>query len=333
MEITDLPHSFTRAQAVALGLTDRQLRAAVDGGLVDRLARGRFRAALELHRFEDRRRGHLSDCESALLQHPGGFVLSHLSAAMAHGLQVPLVPLDEVHLTVDGAAHTCHRTGFVAIHHGASVRVTSTMASGMPCTPIVRTLADCLREHPPAVAVPLVDDALRHGFCVIEDIDRQLSAQVHWPDKTRARRSLLLVDGRRESWLESRAAVALSASAVDPPVPQATVYSAQGRFLGRVDGIWEADNTVLEVDGEEKYLLPDADGVVDPDARRRAQEIREHGLRSAGLAMVRLDSDAVHGDDEVLFRRVNAARWAGRIGIGFRGSIEIPPATGLRLPR
>jgi hypothetical protein len=327
MTTRDLPYSFTRAQARALGATDRELAAAVRDGTIERRCQGRYRLLLDPHAFEDRRSAHIAEAEAALVAHPGGYVLSHVTAAMAYGLAVPLGPFDGVHLSVDTALHRSRRLFGVVIHHSDSVETAVTESAGMPCTTVPRTLADCLRWHPRTVSVPLADEALRLGLCTYSDIEDELDKQRRWRGRRRAVEMLEVVDGRRESWLESRAAVSMWKGGVDQPQPQVTVLDDRGRFLGRVDGIWAEDNCALEVDGQTKYYLPDVDGVVDAIARRTAQDVRQAGLEGAGLVVVRADSVLTHSPEQ-LAQSVRRARWLGRQKT-FRGRLVATSGAGL----
>lgn len=329
MRTLDLPDYFTRRQALALGFTDREVAAALASGSVERLKRGRFRVVVDLLDFEARRAGHLAEVETVLLDHAGGYVASHLSAAMAHGLVVPLAPLDAVHVTADTAGACSRRSpGGVQIHHGESVRMSPTVVRGLPCTPLPRTLADCLRWHWPAIAVPLVDDALARGLCRVEDVVAELAAQRRWRGKVQARSALAVVDGRRESWLESRACVAMWRVGIELPEPQVTVLDERGRFVGRVDGLWVEDNTVLEIDGKSKYLIPDRYGVVDPDAVLAAQEARQERLEGLGLEVARVDLPVSLDEWGDLTTTVMQARRRGRYR-RFTGRLVLMPSTGL----
>jgi hypothetical protein len=327
----DLPVCFTRLQARAFGLSDRQLATLVKAGELDRASRGHYRRRVEAAwEFEERRRAHLAEAEATLLSHGAGFALAELTAAMAQQLPVPLSPLGPVHLCADTAFQGSRRRRDFVIHHGDSVTMVASQASGMPCTPLTRTVADCLRGQGAAVAVPIADAALRSGECTVRDIVAQLKAQSHWPGKRRAVQSLAMVDGRRESWLESRAAVSMARSALDLPEAQVVVLSASGRFIGRVDGLWPADNTALEVDGKLKYELPDAWGVIDPEARLAEQEERQQRLEDAGLEVVRADSELVLDPDR-LYREIQRGRRRGRRRT-FTGTLIVPDSSLLRLP-
>lgn len=330
MDPRTLPPCVSREQAAALGWSDWHLARAVRDGGLQRSGRGRY-ARVADPGFEGRRTAYLALAEAALVAHPGGYVLSHLTAAMAHGLPLPLRPLTTVHLTVDTALHRSRRRAGVVIHHGDSVAMTPDLVRGLPVTPVARTIADCLRLHEAGIGVPLADAAVAAGLCDVDDVEAVLATQVRWRGRPRALHRLRLVDGRRESWLESFAAVTLARLALPLPTPQVVVLSAAGRFVARVDGIWEEDNTVLEVDGKEKYRMS-AVGAEhgDQDSAFDAQRRRHDELTNLGLEVVRADLPRLLGPGEELRATIEDRRAAGRLR-RFTGRLShIDPAGGRR---
>jgi hypothetical protein len=207
------------------------------------------------------------------------------------------------------------------------------LASGLPVTPVARTLADCLRLHEAGVGIPLVDAATAAGWCTVDEVEAVLATQVRWRGRPVALRRLDLVDGRRESWLESFAAVTLTRLEIVLPTPQVIVSTSAGRFVARVDGIWERDNAVLEVDGEQKYWLPVAAGAeADPGAAFAAQRRRHDELTNLGLEVVRVDLPRLLGPAEDLRLAIEERRAAGRRRT-FTGRLTLTEAVGKRLTR
>ncbi len=324
-----LPHVVSREQAAALGWSDWHLARAVRDGGLQRSGRGRY-ARVADPGFEGRRAAYLALAEAALVAHPGGYVLSHLTAAMAHGLPLPLRPLTTVHLTVDTALHRSRRRAGVVIHHGDSVTMEPDLVRGLPVTPVARTVADCLRVHEAGIGIPLADAAASAGLCEVDDVEAVLATQVRWRGRPQALRRLRLVDGRRESWLESFAAVTLAGLAIPLPTPQVVVSTPAGRLVARVDGIWEEDNTVLEVDGKEKYRMARvADEEGDPQAAFDAQRRRHDELTNLGLEVVRADLARLLGPAEELRTTIDDRRAAGRLRT-FTGRLSNIDRTGAR---
>lgn len=105
----------------------------------------------------------------------------------------------------------------------------------------------------------------------------------------RARCWLAVVDGRRESWLESASAVAFARALLPLPFPQVDVHDRAGRFVARVDGYWPHLQVAGEADGDGKFL-GDFDGDRSPEATSRrwlAAQQRADRLRALGIGVAR----------------------------------------------
>lgn len=126
--------------------TARQLAAAVDAGLALRVRRGRYR---------------LPHADRALTRAAElGGAASHLSAAQLHGWEVPF-PQTTPWITVPRNSKAPRSSRY----HLFWADLTEN--SG-PVTGCMRTVIDCARRLPFAVALAVADSALRHG-----DIDGQ----------------------------------------------------------------------------------------------------------------------------------------------------------------
>ena len=267
----------------------------------------------------DTRDEHLLRVRDAMRRFTTGFAVSHLSAAVAHGLPTPLGAIGPVHLTAIHAVQHSRRASGV-VHHSDSTVADLTEAGGLVVTGVARTVADCLRTLAPRVSVPIADAAERDLGLDVDEIAHQLDTQRRWRGRPRARQWLRIVDGRRESWLESLAAVCFAEAHVEIPVPQVTVLDAWGRFVARVDGGWVEDSTVFEVDGRAKYSI----GGADPARSFFAEKRRHNDLVNVGLSVVRCElGDLLYrlGD---LTRTVEDARRRGRAS-RFTGSFVVPP--------
>ena len=110
--------------------------------------------------------------------------------------------------------------------------------------------------------------------------------QCHWRGRTRADAVAPLVDGRRETWLESYAFVRFAEWGLTLPQPQVEVFDESGEFVARTDGAWVEQGTVLELDGKSKYRLPEG-GVIDPAAAWELEKARYDRVGNLGLERVR----------------------------------------------
>jgi hypothetical protein len=215
----------------------------------------------------------------------GPAVVSHVSAAVLHGLPVWAVPLERVHVTRD--RRTGGRSGTrVHVHTAPLGREEVVMADGMAVTSPARTVVDLARTVPFEQAVVVADAALRSRLVDRARLDEALSRSSRWRGSPAARRAVAFADGRSESVGESRSRVAIARAGLPAPLPQWQVVGAGGRFLGRVDFGWPERRTVGEFDGRVKYgrlLRPGQrpEDVVFEEKRR------EDALRDADLGVVR----------------------------------------------
>jgi very-short-patch-repair endonuclease len=105
------------------------------------------------------------------------------------------------------------------------------------------------------------------------------------------RRVLAVADTRSESVLESRSRVLWLAAALPAPVQQA-VIRCDGRFVARVDFLWQEARLIVEVDGMGKYADP---------AALRDEKRRQNELVALGYKVLRFTwADIVGRPDHVV---------------------------------
>jgi len=299
-----LPLVFTRAQALRMGLTRHAVTWRAGHGQWQTLRRGAFCRSdvYDALPAEDR---HLVTALSALSgPFPRVEAISHLTAALVYGWPGPL-QLDECPwFTIapgpgpGPGAPTRRRSGVV--------RQVAPLPDGhvwtledVPFTSAARTVADCLRHYPADVSVPIADAALRAGVDV-DAIRRILDWQHRWPYAARGLVSVQLVDGRRETWLESHSAVVLHRLGWPMPTAQVDISDERGRHVGRVDFGWARSGVVGESDGWGKYRIAPGGELLDDPAvmsaeRLKDEKLREDRLRDLGLEVVRWTTwDTVH---------------------------------------
>ena len=325
MHPPDLPSVFTRAQARNLGLTDVRLAGLVSRGYLLRLRRGVY-ARTDQGRSRER---YLTASTAALFEQRSAHALSHLSAVALWDLPLPLGPADTAHLTKTSGAARSRRVSGLVVHHADSSVTDVTELAGIPVTTAGRTVADCLRTFGPRISVPIADAALHRKLTSIDEIVVQLEMQCHWSGRPLSDQSLDIVDGRRESWLESYAFVRFVEWGVDLPEPQVGVFDGADDFVARVDGGWLEDGTVLELDGKSKYLLP-RDGVIDPAGVWREEKRRYDRVGNLGLERVRFGlTDLLHRESAVR-ADIRARRRVGS-AVRFTGRYRLTPSSGLTL--
>ena len=147
-------------------------------------------------------------------------------------------------------------------------------------SPAGRTVTDCLRHLPPEQAVVIGDAALRAELVTQEDLAAAIE-QHRWPRSSAASALLPLLDGRRESPLEPGSAVVMHRHDIPAPRVQVRVLDERGRFVARVDTLWEEQGVVGEADGLVKYAGAAPARAV---AEEKQREARSQAL---GLVVVR----------------------------------------------
>lgn len=327
----ELPDLFTTQTAMAAGISHHVLRRLVRHESIIRVQSGIYRQPQPdapgpaQERWARIHQEHTMRARAALQAHPF-HALSHRSGALVFGWPVSLHPDEPVHLTALHVEPRSRRADGKVLHHSDSIINEVVEVDGLRLLSHERTVADCLRTMTPANGVAVADGALRCGATDLLAVEGSLAGMRRWRGRPRANAALRLVDPRRETWLESFSFVALHSLGIDLPTPQVEVFDEMGRFVGRVDGMWIADGTVAEADGQGKYLLgtPDGGGASGEDAARRvvAEKVREDDLRDLGLEMVRWGTLEIRRSLETVAGRVDSARARGDIR-RFRGRLRV----------
>ncbi len=317
-----LPAVFTRPDAVRAGLGRNQVTRRVGSGRWHALVRGAFCLADDWERACPEER-HLLLARAVLLtrREPEPQALSHVTAAAVFGLPVPRPLLDDVWLTAPFGSGRSTRYRAPVRREVATLEPQDVVARrGMPVTRQARTVADCLRHLDLVESVPIADAALHAAAgqadgLRLEHIARVLDTQTSWPYASRGVRALPLLDGRRESVLESRSAITFGAFGLPAPIPQAVILDRNGNFVARVDFLWREYGVVGEADGAGKYRGDDPVRVI------REEKDRQALLEALGLVVVRWDWRHLFGEPPEVVVRLRRAfgqgdprRFRGLIG-------------------
>jgi hypothetical protein len=300
---------FTTADALRSGVTRRQLEWAVSRGRLHRLQPGVFCEEAGWAVADPTSRAVLAARAVALARRsPARYAFSHVSAAALHGWPVSEPLADRVWLTVEPGGYTRREDRLVQQVAPLGIEDVE-VASGLPCTSPARTVADCLRHLPAQEAVVLGDAALRSRSVEPGSVAAVLERP--WPRAAAANELLPLLDGKRESGLESRSAVVMHQYGLPRPQSQVRIVGPDGRVVARVDFAWLDHGVVGEADGLVKY----------GDARTVAEEKqREARLQALGLVVVRWTARHLHGAPPLLIAQLRAAfeqgdpaRFRGRV--------------------
>lgn len=218
--------------------------------------------------------------QAELKDHPGT-VASHHSGSIVLGYPVHRPDLRRVHLMrIDDRPARSRPT--VVIH-----RRVDDAATLVPALVIAQTALNC-----PISGLMAIDHALRAQTVTVADVESWAGKLKDHAGVAQLVPVLALADGRRESALESRTALAFHywGWRLQPQfeVP-GTTYRADAR-LG-------TSRVLLECDGESKYAEAGSE---------LAEKVREDEIRSLGWEVVRVTTPLLD-ERTTLIRRVNAA--------------------------
>ncbi|NNG98922.1 hypothetical protein [Gordonia araii] len=271
MEHSDDTRIVLRADALAAGITDRELAA------LDRLAPGCYVPRSDRRFFPEERHRLVAIAMAA----KSGGVLSHQSAAAVHGLGMLSPDFKRVHFTSVGAHGNIR--GMRHTHSGFLADDEVVVVNGVEVTSIERTAVDvaCAARFPGALTI--MDSALRAGA----DRDRmeELCAASQRRGIRVARRALVLGDGQSANPGESWSRAQMIAAGLPLPTLQREMwiggrqYFLDFDFGGRIDG---------EFDGERKYTEHRRPGE-DAAAVVIREKNRENAIRSTGMLVERWD--------------------------------------------
>lgn len=274
---------LTRRELLAHGFDDSEIRGRRRRGELRLVRRGAYSRPGALPDRPEAR--HAVEVRAAVGQVSPDAVVSHLSAAVLHGLPVWGDPLRRVQMTRDrrsGARLTRN------LHvHAAPLEPSEIVAvGGLAVTSLPRTLVDVARQVGFEQAVVVADAALWRRSVTREELDLALAAARGRPGVPAARRALGFARWGSESVGESRSRVAMMHAGIPEPVLQWEVWSAAGVLLGRADFGWPGLRTFGEFDGRGKYGQLLAPGTTARDVVY-AEKRREDAMRGEDLGAVR----------------------------------------------
>lgn len=265
---------------LAEGFTHDELAALTRVGALTRLRRGAYDDEVE----SEPTRRHLRLVEATVRLAAPGAVVSHLSAAVVHGLPAVLSPAGRVQLTRADTAGGRNRGG---VHLYAAPLLPDEVVEvrGLRVTSLPRTVVDLGRTESFDRAVMSGDAALRQGVAGA-DLDASLLRARRRPGVAKARRAVGFMDPRSESPGESLSRAALHLAGLPPPALQYEVREPSGRLVGRADFCWEEHRTLGEFDGRVKYGRLLRPGETAGDVVY-AEKLREDAMRDLGCQVVR----------------------------------------------
>nr|WP_314144587.1 hypothetical protein [uncultured Rhodococcus sp.] len=281
----------SRSDALSRGISDAELQRYCRTRAWRRLRPGRFVSRDEFDALpgEDKHRVIAEAVFDATIAPDA--VVSHVSAAIFHGLDVWNADLSRVHITRNRARGGGRSSAVRAVHTSPYTDEEVATFDGARVTGLARTVADCARSLPFETAVCIADFAARTRGLTAEDVVAALDSCPNHPGNRMARRVAGFMDGRSESVGESRARVLLHQLGYSPQL-QVQIVDDRG-FVGRVDFDLPDIETVLEFDGKVKYgrYVPEGKSAADVlwDEKRREDRIRATGRQVVRIAWSDLD--------------------------------------------
>jgi hypothetical protein len=271
---------FNRADVLAAGYSDAELRNRLRRGQWSRLGRDAFVEPSEWPAGEqpwDRaRRLHLLAAR-ALTARLDDVVISHQSAAVVHGLPTWGLDLRRVH--VSRAVGRVRSSSSLHVHRSAVDPDEITEVDGLRVTTVERAITETTCTTSYEVGVVLGDAALRKHLTVPEQLVAAADRRLHWRGSPAARSAARFADGLSESVGESRLRVLMDNHGLPRPALQVEIRDETGRLIGRVDFLL-GEILIVEFDGALKYGST-ADAVL-------AEKWREDRLRERGYGFARV---------------------------------------------
>jgi hypothetical protein len=254
-------------------------------------------------------------------------VVSHVSAAVVHGLPFWHSEMPAVHITRDRSAKA-RRGPRLQAHRAVIYQDEVVLVGGLRVTSIARTVVDCARLLPFENGVVLADAALGRGLVGRAELERQLRRHARVPGARSADAVVAFADGRSSGVGTSRSRVLFRAAGLPAPelrfaVPALTDVAGEGHARAESDFAYPGYRVLGEFDGWEEFgrLLGPA-----PPGRRRerviaAERARHELLIASGWRVVRWTWADLARPAELIARMRQAL---ARSGGGSRDDQETP---------
>ena len=274
-----LPGLATIDDAREAGLTADQVRHRVRSGAWSRVGPGAYLPAGE-NAYDDldpharARAEHINRAVAAAMRNPGT-VVCDASAAVLHGLPVLHLP-ERVQLAVPPGYWSGTRSGID--FRIRSFREGEVETGRVPLASALRSWIDITRYGSLAESLVCGDAGVRSSTI---DVGQVFADPGRWRRQRGCRllaRAVELVDGIRESALESASFAYFIERGIPLPRMQVELRSWVGTFIARVDFLWDDARLVGEADGRLKY---------DDRESLYAEKRREDAIREAGYGVVR----------------------------------------------
>lgn len=301
----------TRAQARAAGYADDEINLLVRRREWISLRRGAYVERDGIDTMSDVQR-HLALVHAVVRSLRAPAVVSHVSAAVLHGLPTWGLDLSEVHVSRRDLHSPRHEAG---VHHhcGALPDVDVITVADLRVTNLARTAIDTARASSFEAGVVVADAAFARDPDGQRLALERLNTMRDWAGARQAGSVVEFADGRSESVGESRCRVCFREAGLPRPKLQYEVRTPQHRFVGRSDYYFEEFRTLGEFDGKGKYLRDLGGGQNAGDVvwreKKREDRLRELGFEVGRVVWAELDKPGLVGHRfRRLFQRARSIR-------------------------
>lgn len=261
------------------------IRALTRSGELQRLRRGRYAFGDSWDNADEHERHRIRVLElgDAL---GGRAAISHDSAALLHGIDLPGGVIQRVHVTWP-ASPGRRTTTNIRPHRGRVEPAHLQTIDGVLVTSAARTVFDIACSASLERAISAADSALHQDLCTAAELADLLTVSKRVPGAFRARRILEFSDGLAESVGESICRLRMAQLGLPAPTLQAVIPDLVEGPSVRVDFEFESLRTVTEFDGRTKYGRLLEPGQTAGDAVF-AEKVREDRIRDTGRQCVRV---------------------------------------------
>ena len=320
------PRLIRRDAALADGVSESELRRARQRGALTPVVRGVYLPVADATGLDCAGR-HLAEVEAIVPRLTGEPVVSHVSAAVVHGLPFWHSEMPAVHITRDRSAKA-RRGPRLQAHRAVIYQDEVVLVGGLRVTSIARTVVDCARLLPFENGVVLADAALGLGLVGRAELERQLRRHARVPGARSADAVVAFADGRSSGVGTSRSRVLFRAAGLPAPelrfaVPALADVAGAGHARAESDFAYPGYRVLGEFDGWEEFgrLL----GSARPGRRRErviaAERARHELLIASGWRVVRWTWADLARPAELIARMRQAL---ARSGGGSRDDQETP---------
>lgn len=284
---------FTTSEAIQAGASPRRLRARD----LDSSVWGVRAPSLQVTLVQR--------CALLQLRLPAGAYFSHSTAALLHGLPVPISLESDrtLHVTVPARLRAPHARGLSG--HVSSAQDAPMLLHGLPVSPVERSWCDLASQVSWLDLIAAGDFAIYLGgpLTTVESLAHAITTATNPRGRRNQLRAFPLLDGRSESPQESRLRAILVTHGLNPSRIQHVVTDRFGEFVARTDVYLDDLNVILEYQGDYHRTKV---------GQWRADMTRRSKIEATGPRVMELNADDLRNPRELIARILALAALARR---------------------